>query len=38
MEFYLHLMDMFFRLGDALVSIFGRGKVVCAGMVCANLA
>jgi hypothetical protein len=35
MEFYLRVMEMFCRLGNAILSIFGGGKVVCVGMVSA---
>jgi hypothetical protein len=35
MEFYLRVMEMFCQPGDAILSIFGGGKVVCAGVVSA---
>ena len=33
MEFYLRILEMFCKPGDAILSIFGGGKVMCAGMV-----
>lgn len=35
MEFYLYVMEMFCRPGNAILSIFGGGQVVCASMVSA---
>lgn len=35
MEFYLCVMEMFCQPVDAILSIFGRGKVVCVDVVCA---
>jgi hypothetical protein len=37
MEFYLQILEMFYQPGDAIVSIFGGGKVVCAGVVSSLL-
>ena len=33
MEFYLRILEMFCKLRDGLLSIFGGGKVLCAGLV-----
>ena len=35
MEFYLHVMEMFYQPGDTILSIFGGGKVVCVSVVSA---
>jgi hypothetical protein len=35
MEFYLHVMERFYQSGEAILSIFGCGEVVCAGVVSA---
>jgi hypothetical protein len=37
MEFYLRILEMFCQPGDAIVSIFGGGKVVCAGVVSSQI-
>ena len=33
MEFYLRMLKMFYKLCDSILSIFGGGKVLCAGLV-----
>lgn len=33
MEFYLKLLDFFCKEGDAIVSVFGGGKLSCAAWV-----
>jgi hypothetical protein len=38
MEFYLRILEMFCQPGDAIVSIFGGGKVVCAGVVSSPIS
>jgi hypothetical protein len=38
MEFYLQILEMFYQPGDAIVSIFGGGKVVCAGVVSSPIS
>ena len=37
MEFYLHLFGLFCRVGDTLYSVFNGTKILCAGLVSANL-
>ena len=36
MEFYLKILKMFCKLGDSILSIFGGGKILCAGLVSSN--
>jgi hypothetical protein len=38
MEFYLRVLEMFCKPGDSMISIFGGGKVLCAGLVCLTFA
>jgi hypothetical protein len=38
MEFYLRILEMFCQPRDAIVSIFGRGKVVCIGVVSSPIS
>jgi hypothetical protein len=33
MEFYLKVLEMFCKPGDSMISVFGGGKVLCAGLV-----
>jgi hypothetical protein len=33
MEFYLRILEMFCKPGDSILTIFGGGKVLCAGLV-----
>jgi hypothetical protein len=33
MEFYLRVLEMFCKPGDNMISVFGGGKVLCAGLV-----
>ena len=33
MEFYLKILEMFYKPGDSILSIFGGGKILCAGLV-----
>jgi hypothetical protein len=33
MEFYLRVLEMFCKPGDSIISVFGGGKVLCAGLV-----
>ncbi|KAG0581687.1 hypothetical protein KC19_3G000200 [Ceratodon purpureus] len=35
MEFYLKLLDLFCKEGDAIVTVFGGGKLSCAAWMCA---
>lgn len=37
MEFCLRIMEMFCRPGETIFSIFGGGKVLCAGVVSSKL-
>lgn len=37
MVFFLRITEIFCQPSYAIVSIFCKGKVICAGMVCANL-
>ena len=36
MEFYLHLFELFCRLGDTIYSVFNGTKILCAGLVSKN--
>lgn len=38
MEFYLKLLDMFCQKGDAIVTVFGGGKLSCAAWVSNNMS
>ena len=33
MEFYLRILELFCKPGDSILSVFGGGKVLCAGLV-----
>jgi hypothetical protein len=33
MEFYLRVLEMFCKPGNSMFSVFGGGKVLCAGLV-----
>lgn len=33
MEFYLQLLDLFCKVGDAVLTVFGGGKLSCATWV-----
>jgi hypothetical protein len=33
MEFYLRVLEIFCKPGDSVFSVFGSGKVLCAGLV-----
>ena len=37
MEFYLHLFKLFCRAGDTIYSVFNGTKILCAGLVSANI-
>ena len=37
MEFYLHLFELFCRAGDTVYSVFNGTKILCAGLVSANI-
>ena len=37
MEFYLHLFELFCRAGHTVYSVFNGTKILCAGLVSANL-
>ena len=37
MEFYLHVFELFCRAGDTVYSVFNGTKILCAGLVSANL-
>jgi hypothetical protein len=38
MEFYLRVLEMFCKPGDNMISVFGSGKVLYAGLVCLTFA
>jgi hypothetical protein len=33
MEFYFRVLKMFYKPGNNMFSVFGGGKVLCAGLV-----
>ena len=36
MEFYLHLFELFCRVGDTVYSVFNGTKILCVGLVSAD--